>query len=518
MALKLYNSYTKRKEVFRPQKGKRVTMYNCGPTVYDYVHIGNLRSFLFADILRRYLGYSGYKVKQIMNITDVGHMTTDADAGEDKMSVAAKREGKGPIEVARFYEAKFMEDMAALGVRPATKYPRASEHIPEMLAIIKKLMKRGHAYLVPEHGESQGQSFVGKELSLGSSVYYDLSTFPNYGKLSGNTVDDLIAGARVDVIAAKRNPYDFALWIYKPTHVLKWPAPWGGGYPGWHLECSAMAMKYLGATIDIHTGGEDNKFPHHECEIAQSEGATGKQFVRVWLHVKHLLVDGKKMSKSLGNFYTLKDLLAKGISARAIRYLLSSTHYRDSFNFTLDGIKAAEGALKRVDELVERLHNSPQPSLNLREGDRSVLPLRVRGSERGLRAIVLRTRRGFIAALDDDLNVSKALGVLFEFVRELNRMVEGGRQGLRHSGGLASVYQFALQLLQEFDEVLGLGLKLSQKKQSTIPAEVMALVGEREEARRAKDWARADRLRTQIEVQGYLVKDTPEGAQLSLKK
>src|SRR3989338_2496754 len=271
-----------------------------------------------------------------------------------------------------------------------------------MIGIVKKLLKRGHAYLVPEfpspvladilsHGERKIAPTIpsprGRGEGDGYSIYYDLSTFPSYGTLSGNKVDDLLAGARVDVVQEKRNPYDFALWIYKPNHVLQWPSPWGAGYPGWHLECSAMSMKYLGATLDIHTGGEDNKFPHHECEIAQSEGATGKLFVRTWLHVKHLLVDGKKMSKSLGNFYTFKDLIQKGISARTVRYALISTHYRDSFNFTLDGIKASEGALKRVDELVERLHNSPQPSLNLSEGDRSVLPLRVRWSERGLRAI-----------------------------------------------------------------------------------------------------------------------------------
>ncbi|MDO8505720.1 MAG: cysteine--tRNA ligase [bacterium] len=513
--LRLYNSYTKRKEVFRPRNGKWVTMYNCGPTVYDFVHIGNLRSFLFADILRRYLEYRGYKVKQIMNITDVGHMTTDADAGEDKMSVAAKREGKEPIEVARFYEGKFMEDMKSLGVTAAAKYPRASEHIPEMLKLVKKLLKKGHAYLVPENVEATFRSPDGglktaatSAVGSGASVYYDLSTFPRYGKLSGNKVDDLLAGARVDVISEKRNPYDFALWIYKPNHLLQWSSPWGAGYPGWHLECSAMSMKYLGATIDIHTGGEDNIFPHHECEIAQSEGATGKQFVRVWLHVKHLLVDGKKMSKSLGNFYTLKDLLEKGISPRAVRYLLVSTHYRDAFNFTLDGLGAAEGALKRVDELVARL----QQVGIVRESARRRMHFSARGgSALGMTAatpLLQRARREFIRAMDDDLNISKALAVLFEFVRAINVSLEKGISDTNR--------RQAMKLLQEFDKVLGFGI--SQKKQSEIPTAVLALVEQREDARIAKDWALSDRLREEIRLKGFEVKDTQSGPLVKLIK
>ncbi len=489
--LRLYDSYTKRKEAFRPLQGKTVKMYNCGPTVYDFGHIGNLRSFLFSDVLRRYLEYRKYKVKQIMNITDVGHMVNDADAGEDKMSVAMRREGKGPEEVARFYEGKFFEDIRALSIRPAFKYPRATEHVPEMIKIVKKLLKRGHAYFVPEQGG-------------GNSVYYDLSTFSSYGKLSGNKVEDLIAGARVEVAQGKRHPYDFALWIYKPAHMLKWPTPWGAGYPGWHLECSAMSMKYLGETLDIHTGGEDNKFPHHECEIAQSEGATGKQFSRFWLHAKHLLVDGKKMSKSLGNFYTLRDLMGKGYSAREIRYVLISTHYREQLNFTLQSLDAAKSALGRVDEFVEKLHNPPQPSLTLREGAKRVLPLRVRGSERGLRALVARARRDFIAAMDDDLNVSKALSILFGFVREVNREVSG-------ASSQVSVLERKeiTKLLQEFDEVLGLGI--GARKKTAIPAEITMLGQKREEARKNKDWKLADELRQTIKDRGFEIEDTSNG-------
>ena len=493
MPLKLYNSMTRRKEVFSPRKGKTVAMYNCGPTVYDYVHIGNLRSFLFADILRRYLEYRKYRVKQVMNITDVGHMVSDADAGEDKMSLAAKREGKDPREVARFYEEKFMEDMRVLGMKSAWKYPRATEHIAEMISIVKKLLKKGHAYKVchPEPGEGSHNDKC--------DVYYDLSTFKKYGALSGNRVDDLIAGARVDVVHEKRNPYDFALWIYKPGHVLQWPAPWGAGYPGWHLECSAMAMKYLGSTLDIHTGGEDNKFPHHECEIAQSEGATGKQFSRFWLHTKHLLVDGKKMSKSFGNFYTLRDLVAKGYGAREIRYALILTHYRETLNFTFESLGAAKTALGRIDELAGKLHNPPQPSLILREGGSPIAPLKVRG-EGGVMGLITRARRDFISAMDDDLNVSKALAVLFEFVRKMNSdMIEK---------------KSALALLKEFNAVLGLGI--GENKKTAIPAEVMQLARDRESARKAKDWKRADELRDEIKSRGYVVDDTPQGPRLKL--
>ncbi|MBI4135724.1 cysteine--tRNA ligase [Candidatus Uhrbacteria bacterium] len=480
--LKLYNSYTRRKENFRPRTDKQVAMYNCGPTVYDYAHIGNLRSFLTADVLRRYLEYRGYKVRQVMNITDVGHMTTDADFGEDKMSVAMRREGKGPLAVARFYEQKFFEDIDALKLRRASKYPRATEHVKEMVALTQKLLKRKHAYLVPEQG--------------GSSVYYDLSTFPNYGKLSGNRVEDLIAGARVETASGKRNPYDFALWIFKPKHFLQWKSPWGAGYPGWHLECSAMAMKYLGETLDIHTGGEDNKFPHHECEIAQSEGATGKTFARFWLHAKHLLVDGKKMAKSARNFYTLRDLLQKGYTARQVRYALTATHYREALNFTFQSLTAAKTALARVDELAEKLsHNTYHVTRNTL-------------SRAGVRVLVKRARAAFIEAMDDDLNVSKARGVLFDFVRRVNTHVSRIPHPVSQAESAA-----ILKLLKEIDDVLGLGIEFKNKR-SAIPAAVYKLVEEREAARRNKDWTRADNLRAEIEKSGYHIEDAAEGPRI----
>ena len=446
-------------------KGKTVTMYNCGPTVYDYVHIGNLRSFLFADILRRYLEWRDYKVKQVMNITDVGHMVADLDVGKDKMEAAAEREKKTPWQVADFYTKAFFGDIDAMGIKRAWKYPRATEYVKEMIKLVEQLIKKGHAYVV------------------NGSVYYDLSTFPKYGRLSGNTMEDLVAGARVEINPEKRHPYDFALWIENPQHLMKWKAPWSikGGYPGWHLECSAMSMKLLGKTIDIHTGGEDNKFPHHECEIAQSEGVTGKQFVRYWLHAKHLLVDGQKMSKSLGNFYTLRDLLERGFSPRAIRYVLLSTHYRDTLNFTFDSLKAAEVALERLDALVMKLQaNRGQTSVS-----------------GGLHHLIQETRENFARAMDDDLNISKALAVIFGFVRQANQKVLGVDT------------REALKLLREFDKVLGLGIGKISKV--VIPKEIQKLAAERESARKQKKWDRADAIRKELLGLGFIVEDSPAG-------
>lgn len=498
--LQLYNSLTKQKENFvalseekmtlrvttrQPsvdhprgdRVAKKVTMYNCGPTVYDYVHIGNLRSFLVADLLRRYLEFKGYKVKQVMNITDVGHMTSDAEAGEDKLEMAAKREKKTPWQIAEFFTKAFFKDIGKLNFRKAWKYPKATGHIKEMIKIVEKLIKNGYAY------------------EVNGSVYFDLSKFSSYGKLSGNTVQDLMAGARVEVVSEKKNPYDFALWIKNPAHLMQWKSPWGKGYPGWHIECSAMSMKYLGETIDIHTGGEDNKFPHHECEIAQSEGATGKQFVRYWLHVKHLMVDGEKMSKSKNNFYTLNQILEtclpagrKGYSPRALRYLLLSSHYRDSLNFTFDGLEAAETALGRIDETWTKINETiPKNS-----GDAD------------LRAAAEKSLTDFETALDDDLNVSGALAVLFNFIRQIN-------DGLSR-GPSKKELTTAKDALLKMDGVLGLGFfKIKAEK---IPEKIKKLLTEREQARKTKDWAGADAVRKKIEEAGYTVEDTAEGTKV----
>jgi cysteinyl-tRNA synthetase len=341
MVLTFHNTLTKRKEPFRPLEAGRVRMYNCGPTVYGRAHIGNFRTYLFADILRRWLEYRGFEVRQVMNITDVGHLTDDADDGEDKLEVQARKEGRDPWQISRAYTEMFLADIVELGLRPAVSYPRASEHISEMLAIVEKLLREGYAYQVD------------------GDVYFEVSKFPAYGRLSGNKIADLDAGARIEVREEKRHPADFALWKSDPHHIMKWESRFGpDGFPGWHIECSAMAMKHLGERIDVHTGGEDNIFPHHECEIAQSEAFTGKPFANYWIHAKFLQVDGGKMSKSLGNVYNLDDVLEKGFSPRALRFCLIRGHYRQPLNFTWDILKESAAALENLDDLAARLRRT----------------------------------------------------------------------------------------------------------------------------------------------------------------
>ncbi len=473
--LKLYNSLTRSLEEFKPLRGKTVTMYNCGPTVYDYAHIGNLRTYLFADVLRRWLENSGYKVKQVRNITDVGHMLHDADVGEDKLEAAARKESLDPIAIARKYEKIFFEDISKLNLLPAWKNPRASEHVTQMIAMISRLLKKGIAY------RSDGD------------VYYDIAKFPAYGSLSGNSPEALKAGARIEASDKKRHPLDFALWIHNPAHVLQWDAPWSRGYPGWHIECSAMSIKYLGETIDIHTGAEDNKFPHHECEIAQSEGVSGKPFVRFWMHAAHLLVDGDKMSKSRGNFYRLDDLLSRGYEPRAIRYAFIASHYRDQQNFTFASLDAAKSALSKIDALSRRL-GSRIPAEEAKLRNDSVKPA------------VDAFLRDFSAAMDDDLNVPKALGALFIFVRQANSALNQGA-GKENRASLAKVLSYSLEDV--------LGLIPGQERKKEAPAEVYALLAQREEARKSKDFARADELRAKINSLGYEIKDGPEGPELT---
>ena len=311
--LRFYNTLGKEKQDFKPLNPGKVNMYSCGPTVYDYAHIGNLRAYVFTDTIRRLLEHEGYEVKLIMNITDVGHLTADdlaqGDSGEDKVEKRAKAEKKTPEEIARYYEDSFHRDMEELNILPAQYYPRATAHIPGMIRMIETLIAGGHAY------------------EVNGNVFYDVTSFPDYGKLSGNTLEQLKVGARLEEHPDKKNPWDFALWLKAPKdHLMRWPSPWGSGYPGWHIECSAMSIEYLGDTIDIHTGGEDHIFPHHEAEIAQSEGATGKPFSRYFLHERHILVDGEKMSKSKGNFYTLAHITERGYSPMDLRLLYLSAH------------------------------------------------------------------------------------------------------------------------------------------------------------------------------------------------
>ncbi len=463
-SLRLYNSLSKEIEPFKTE-GRVVKMYNCGPTVYDFVHLGNLRSFVLADVLRRYLEYSGYKVRQVMNITDVGHQMADVEEGLDKIEEAARRAKTSPKQIAEKYTRAFFNDINALNIKPAWKYPRASAHIKEMIKLIEKLLKSGYAY------------------KDGCNVYYEVRKFPDYGKLSGNTLENLISGARIAPIPGKKEPFDFALWICKVGHLMTWKAPWGEGYPGWHLECSAMAEKYLGKTIDIHTGGEDNKFPHHEAEIAQSEAANKIKFSRYFLHVTHLLVNGEKMSKSLGNFFTLNDISSRGYSPRELRYLLISVHYRDPLNFTWESLDAVRSGLGRIDEFVGRLAKP-------KEGNAS------------MKSLINETCEEYLRAMDNDLNTSKALAALYNFVRKGNALLD---KGVKPSEARA-----AGKLLREIDNALGIGFR--QREQEKVPEAVQELIVARETARAKGDFIRADELRQKIKELGFEVEDTATGS------
>lgn len=405
--MRLYNTLFRQKQVFVPLKTDpdgtpHVRMYNCGPTVYDYAHIGNFRSFVFADLLRRYFEYKGWRVTQVMNITDVGHMTDDeADDGMDKMEFALEKLApelrdkiKTPYDLAKYYEEAFHEDRKLLRIQDAEHYPRATEHVDGMIEMVKTLLEKGHAY------------------EVAGNVYFDVSSFPNYGTLSGNTIDKLRAGARVEVNPEKRHPADFALWKHDPSHLMKWDSPWGEGYPGWHLECSVMGEKYLGEEFDIHTGGEDNIFPHHECEIAQSNATFGKECVKFWLHTRHLQVDGKKMSKSLGNFYTIRDLVEKGYGPDEIRYELMSTNYQQHMNFTLEGLKAAKNRIYRFRRTLSLIKSFYFHSDNIQQSD---IDIKVKEK-------IKNTESKFIQMMDNNLNVSGALGQVSNFVSYIRKL------------------------------------------------------------------------------------------------
>ena len=449
---------TRRMEEFVPLRPGRVGLYTCGPTVYDYAHIGNFRTYLWEDLLKRHLEFRGHQVAQVMNLTDV----------DDKTIAGAVREGVTLQEHTRPFIDAFFEDLDALGIQRAAVYPRATEHVPEMVAMVQALRARGHLY------DSRG------------SIYFRIDTFPAYGRLS--RLDARAASADQARIEAdeydKDNPRDFAVWKTKKGDEPSWDTPIGEGRPGWHLECSAMSMKYLGETIDIHTGGVDNIFPHHENEIAQSEGATGRPFVRYWLHAAHLIVDGEKMSKSKGNFYTLRDLLARGYAARPIRYLLLSAHYRKQLNFTFEGLAQSQAALARLDDLVYRLeHEAPS------EGGRTALAA---SAEEALEAMV--------QALDDDLNTAEALGALFDLVRVANTALD---QKTARGGDVGAVRD----TLRVFEAIFGVRLGA----QEVLDSDVEAMIAARQRARADRNWGEADRIRDQLGRRGIVIEDTPQG-------
>ncbi len=477
MSFRFHDSLTRSIRPFVPAESGpapflgTVRMYNCGPTVYSKVHIGNWRSNVCWDVLRRSLELGGYKVRQIMNITDVGHLTVDdvADAsGEDKMEFAARREQLDAWGIAKKYTDYFHACRKRMNVLDAETYPKATDHIPEMIAHIEHLVRTGHAYVTPA-----------------GNVYFSVASFPAYGKLSGNTVEELDAGARIEVLDEKRDPADFALWKRDEKHQMQWDSPWGRGFPGWHIECSAMSRKYLGDTLDIHTGGEDNAFPHHECEIAQSESLTGAPFSRFWLHTRFLLVDGQKMSKSKGTMFVLEDVEARGHSARALRYYLLSTHYRAPMNFTWEALAGADETVKSLDAMVRRLAASPATH-----------------DDPALAAALDAAGRDFLTALEDDLNISAALAVVHSVRGELNR---------RETLSPADLVR-AKERIAAIDSVLGLGL-LTQAAPGSNPedATIQALVDERDAAKKARDFARADAIRKDLAARGIVIEDTKQG-------
>jgi cysteinyl-tRNA synthetase len=461
MALRFYNTLTQQVQPFVPADPNAVKMYTCGPTVYDFAHIGNFRTFVFYDLLRRVLHLNGYKLDHVMNITDV----------DDKIIRNAVAQGKSLSEYTDIYTRAFLDDCAILRLERPERIARATEHIPEMAAAIHKLEQEGHTY------RSDG------------SVYFRISTFPGYGKLSHNDFEGMVSGARVDVDSyEKTDARDFALWKAPKPGEPSWDTGIGAGRPGWHIECSVMAIEFLGATLDIHAGGVDLIFPHHENEIAQSEALTGKPFSNYWLHSEFLLVDGQKMSKSLGNFYTLRDLCdVRGFSPESIRYLLASVPYRKGLNFTMEGLKSATTAIDRLRNFSLRLDSAKWPE----------------GKSENIEACAMRAQTDFRAALDDDLNTAEALAAVFEFIREANIAADAGEF---RAGNVAS----ARALLDRFDAFFDV-LKPSANAGGIADPEVEKLIADRTAAKKGRDFARADQIRAQLLEQGIILEDTKDG-------
>lgn len=463
LELKVYNTLTRKKEIFEPIKQGQVGMYSCGPTVYKPAHIGNLRAYVFMDELRRIFEYCGYKVKSVMNITDVGHLVSDADDGDDKMSKSARESGKDPLAIASEITSRFMADIDSLNIKRPTVCPKATDNIPEMIAVVQALLDKGYAYQTED------------------GIYFSVEKFAGYGKLSGVKLEDQKHGARVEVNSFKRHPIDFALWKKAaPNHLQQWDSPWGKGFPGWHIECTAMSRKYLGDTFDIHTGGVDHIPIHHENEIAQAESWLGHKAVNYWMHNEFMLIDGGKMSKSLNNVYTVADVVERGYTPMELRYLYLNVQYRQKLNFTWDIMEQAKSAYGKLCALLLAHKNSSAQT------DKAVLD---------------DYKQKFEDAITDDLNVPLALGVLWTMLK-LPRSKD--------------VYNLALT----FDKVFALDfdkIKEQATPQIEIPNDVKAMAELRLQARKEKNWAESDRLREVIAYMGYNVKDTKDGYELSPK-
>ena len=462
MDIYFYNTLTKKKEKFEPIDEKEVRIYSCGPTVYKDATIGNMRTNIFQDVLRRVLKYNGYKIKHAMNITDVGHLVSDADEGEDKMIKSAKEMHKSPLEIAKYYTELFFEDLKKLNIETPEIICKATDHIPDMIKYVEKLLKNGYAY------------------ETDTAIYFDISKLDKYGILSGVNLDEQKAGARVDVDSQKRNPYDFALWIKAPeNHLMKWESPWGLSYPGWHIECSAMGQKYLGEVFDIHTGGIDLIPTHHENEIAQSKGACGKIPARFWIHGEYLLIDGGKMSKSLNNVYLVKDIEQRGYDPLVYRLFTYSSSYRNKINFTWDVMDANAKALEK-----------------LREGYQKHL----QGKEDVEDEVVTNFEEEFHKAINDDLNMPLAMSVVWDVIKYPKKSIK------------------LAELLKKFDGVMALSIdKEIKKKDYEIPEEIIKIAKEREKARKNRDWAKSDELRDLISKKGFLIKDLQNGYKIEKK-
>ena len=470
MALKLYNTLGRKKQTFKPIEDKKVGMYTCGPTVYWYAHIGNLRSYIFADTLKRILLYYGYKVKHVMNITDVGHLTSDADTGEEKMEIAARREHKSAWDIAKFYEKRFFEDSAKLNIIKPDVVCRATDHINEQIALIKTLEKKGFTYTISD------------------GVYFDTSRLKNYGELAKLDIEGLRAGARVEIAEGKKNLTDFALWKFSPKdkkREMEWESPWGIGFPGWHIECSAMSMKYLGEHFDIHTGGIDHIPVHHTNEIAQSEAATGKKFVNYWVHGAFLQLKEGRMGKSEGNIIRVDNLIQEGFDPLAYRYLVLTAHYRSPLIFSKEGLAAVQITLNRLYDFIKRLKSVNEST-----------------TYKNFSKLISKVKKEFEDSINDDLNTPNALAAISDFVRETNKLLDENKLG-------KSQTKQAMETMFDFDKVLG--LNLAEVKEEKLSNEIMEKIKQREEARAKKDFKTSDKIRTELKEKGIILEDQPDG-------